>query len=153
MTMDTFCSPSMDLTFPTRILLILYNTVPKGKKKKRMYLHIVQLYIQSTILHSLIYTPYIYWCRRHETMETVLARTFHPTKQLLLIKTKKPTHHTSLSPLLQDWGFRPTKNKVSRLCNRTFLHYSRTMTSLLFLKMHQRWFQRLPYFGYIELVL
>lgn len=73
------------------------------RKKKDVPPYCTELYIQSTILHSLIYTPYIYWCRRHETMETVLARTFHPTiKQLLLIKTQNPTHHTSSSPLLQD---------------------------------------------------
>lgn len=75
----------------------------RKKKKKDVPPYCTELYIQSTILHSLIYTPYIYWCRRHETMETVLARTFHPTiKQLLLIKPQPPTRRPSPSPLSQD---------------------------------------------------
>lgn len=100
MTMDTFCCPRMDLTFPTRLLLILYNTVPKGKQKKDVPPYCTEFYIQSTTLHSLIYTPYIYWCRRHETMETVLARTFHPTIRQLLIKPK-PNEPATAGPRVQ----------------------------------------------------
>lgn len=75
-------------------------------------------------------------------METVLARTFHPTmKQPPLIKTPNPTHPTSPSPLLRARAFRPTeKTKISRLCDRTFLHYSRTTTPLRSFKTRRRWF-------------
>lgn len=103
----------MDLTLPTHRLLILYNTVPKrGRgeenkqtnkpKKKAVPPYCTEFYVQSTILHSLIYTPYIYWCRRQENSgKLVLARTFHPTTRTTAADNPRLGQKTTVPTLCQ----------------------------------------------------